>query len=47
MDEYLRHVVFHHIDNTLHFLMKGENLVIIVLYVDDLIITWNHEVNIK
>jgi hypothetical protein len=49
MDEYLRHVGFHRSesDDTLYYRMQGQNLVIIVLYVDDLIITGNYEDHIK
>ena len=48
IDEYLRHVGFHRSesDDTLYFRMQDKNLVIIVLYVDDLIITGNQEVHI-
>jgi len=48
IDEYLRHVGFHRSesDDTLYFRMQDKNLVIIILYVDDLIITGNQEVHI-
>jgi hypothetical protein len=49
MDEYLRHHGFHHseFDDTLYFRMQGQNLVVIVRYVDELIITGNYEDHIK
>jgi hypothetical protein len=45
MDEYLRHVGFHRSEynDIVYYRMQGQNLVIIVIYVDDLIITWNYE----
>ena len=48
IDDYLRHVGFHRSesDDTLYFRMQDKNLVIIILYVDDLIITRNQEVHI-
>ena len=41
MDEYLRQVGFHHseFDDTLYARQQGKNLVILIMYVDDLIIT--------
>jgi hypothetical protein len=49
MDEYLKHVGFHRseFNDTLYYRMQGKNLVIIVLYVDDFIITGNFETHIK
>jgi len=49
MNEYLRSVGFHHSEfvDTLYFKMQGQKLVVIVLYVDNLISTRNHEVHIK
>ena len=49
MDEYLKHVGFHHseFNDTLYYRMQGKKLVIVVLYVDDFIITGNFETHIK
>ena len=45
MDEYLHEVGFHRseYDDTLYVCQKGKNLVILVMYVDDLIITGNND----
>jgi hypothetical protein len=49
MDDYLRKVGFQRseLDDTLYFRMEDKNMVILVLYVDDLIITKNNESHIK
>jgi hypothetical protein len=49
IDEYLRKVGFQRSESndTLYFRMKNNHLVILVIYVDDLIIMGNNEVNIK
>jgi hypothetical protein len=49
MDEHLRNFGFHcnEYANTLYYRMQGQTLVIVVLYVDDLIITGSYEAHIK
>jgi hypothetical protein len=49
MDEYIRHVGFDCSESgdTLYYRTPDQNLVIIVIYVDDLIITGNYEAHIK